>query len=213
MTARRRFERSRTRDACSAAVHPKNVGCYGRYICLCLYGSGCRRLYHRIPVYVVCLSRRETGFPRPALTGYIHLYCAVPFMASRRMLPCGRNARAMCKSEYAVSLIHHTRPLNRRETHTFCDLREPRFRPGPVSDRATGWASHAHSDRQHAQDTSRGRSVVRCAERGLRGAQTGREQPIRARPAGCGPALVQPLACGPCGAAQARGCNCTRRSG
>ena len=52
-----------------------------------------------------------------------------------------RNAHALRKSEYAVSLIHHIRPLNRRDTHKFRDFRAPRFRLGrwehSLSDRAT----------------------------------------------------------------------------
>ena len=47
-----------------------------------------------------------------------------------------RNAHALRKSEYAVSLIHHIRPLNRRDTHKFRDFRAPRFRLGALSDRA-----------------------------------------------------------------------------
>ena len=50
---------------------------------------------------------------------------------------CTENARALHKSEYAVSLIHHMRPLNRQETHGFCKSRDPRFRPRAVLDRAT----------------------------------------------------------------------------
>ena len=36
-----------------------------------------------------------------------------------------------------MSLIHHTRPLNRRETHGFRKSKMTQFRPRPVSDRAT----------------------------------------------------------------------------
>ena len=38
-------------------------------------------------------------------------------VASAARVPCDRNARDMCQSEYTVSLIHHIRPLNSRETH------------------------------------------------------------------------------------------------
>ena len=55
---------------------------------------------------------------------------------------CTENARALHKSEYAVSLIHHMRPLNRQETHGFSKSRDPRLRPRAVFDRAKS-LSHA----------------------------------------------------------------------
>ena len=63
--------------------------------------------------------------------------CVGPARASSVRVPCIRNARDMCQSEYAVSLIHHVRPLFRREPHGIRKFRDPRFRPWAVSDRAT----------------------------------------------------------------------------
>ena len=59
-----------------------------------------------------------------------------PVHVVKTHVSCSRNARTLCKSEYAMSLLHHMRPLNRRETHRFRDFRKPRFRLGAVSDRA-----------------------------------------------------------------------------
>ena len=56
-----------------------------------------------------------------------------PVHVIKTHVSCSRNARTLCKSEYAMSLMHHMRPLNRRETHRFRDFRKPRFRLGAVS--------------------------------------------------------------------------------
>ena len=42
-----------------------------------------------------------------------------PVHVVKMHVPCIQSARALCQNEYAVSLIHHPRPLNRRETHGF----------------------------------------------------------------------------------------------
>ena len=39
-----------------------------------------------------------------------------------------QNARTLSKSEYAVSLVHYSRPLNRQETIRFCKSHDPQFR-------------------------------------------------------------------------------------
>ena len=76
-------------------------------------------------------------------------------------IPCDRNARALCQSAYAVSFIHHMRPLNHRET---CGIRHSLslgFRVSAVSDRASSVsevcpvdASGDHATAEAASETS-----------------------------------------------------------
>eukprot|EP00966_Prymnesium_polylepis_P064527 1496240-Prymnesium_polylepis.1 len=59
--------------------------------------------------------------------------CVRPVHASPVGVPCSRNERALCRSEKIVSLIHHVRPLNRRESHVIRNFCDARFRPWAVS--------------------------------------------------------------------------------
>ena len=54
-----------------------------------------------------------------------------------------RNARAMRKSGYAVSLIHHMRPLNRRETNSTRQLHDPQSHLRAAFGRAMASARNA----------------------------------------------------------------------
>ena len=60
-----------------------------------------------------------------------------PVHGVKTHVSCSQNARALHKSEYAVSLIHHMRPLNRQETHGFCKTHHPQFCLRAVFGRAT----------------------------------------------------------------------------
>ena len=57
----------------------------------------------------------------------LRLAVAGPVHGVKTHVPCNRNARGMCQSEYAASLIHNMRPLNRRETRGVCKSRDPQF--------------------------------------------------------------------------------------
>ena len=85
--------------------------------CACTYSSRCARTYRDC----CCVA---------TVVGLVH--------GVKPHMPCSQNARALCKSEYAESLIHRMRRLNRRETHIFHYFRVPQFCSEPVSDRARG---------------------------------------------------------------------------
>ena len=67
-----------------------------------------------------------------------------------------QNARTLSKSEYAVSLVHYSRPLNRQETLGFCKSHDPQFRQRAAFGRATRAAAGA------ARRAGRARVAGRC---------------------------------------------------
>ena len=89
----------------------------------------------RKPDSVLSLSARS--HPCRTVLGPVH--------AVKTHVPCNQNARDMWQSEYAVSLIHHIRPLFRRETHRFRDFRDPQFRTPPQA--GLGWPDGTPADR------------------------------------------------------------------